>query len=86
MLSGGIFFAGEDLLMVIFALIVSDIFFVLGTWTEEAISHFANAHEDEENVDVVLMDFAVDISEVKLQLDPSRMKQTMQVPNPANKG
>jgi ech hydrogenase subunit B len=33
MLSGGIFFAGEDLLMVIFALIVSDIFFVLGAYS-----------------------------------------------------
>jgi hypothetical protein len=59
---------------------------VLGTWTEEAVSHFANAHGDEENVDVVLVDIAVDIGGVKIQLDQSQMEQAMQVPNPAYKG
>jgi hypothetical protein len=59
---------------------------VLGTWTDEAVNHFATAHADEENVDVVLLDFAVDISGIKLQLDQSQMEQTMQVPNPAYEG
>ena len=56
---------------------------VLGTWTEEAINHFQDEHGDEENVDVVLVDFAVDISGIKLQLDQRQMEQEMQVPNPA---
>jgi hypothetical protein len=56
---------------------------VLGTWTEEAISHFHTAHAGEETVDVVLVGMAVDISGIQLQLDQSQMEQTMQVPNPA---
>jgi hypothetical protein len=59
---------------------------VLGTWTEQAINHFQTAHEHEENVDVVLVDFAVDISGIQIQLDQSQMEQSMQVPNPAYKG
>jgi hypothetical protein len=59
---------------------------VLGTWTEEAISHFGTAHGDEENVDVVLVNMAVDISGIQLKFDQSQMEQTMQVPNPAYKG
>lgn len=56
---------------------------VLGTWTEEAISHFHTKHAGEETVDVVLVDFAVDVSGIQIQLDPSQMEQRMQVPNPA---
>jgi hypothetical protein len=59
---------------------------VLGTWTEEANNHFQDEHADEEFVDVVLVDFAVDISGIQLQLDQSQMEQTMQVPNPAYEG
>ncbi|MBN1244090.1 hypothetical protein JXA31_00680 [Candidatus Bathyarchaeota archaeon] len=56
---------------------------VLGTWTEEAIDHFENMHAGEEMVDVVLVDFAVDISGIQLQMDQGQMEQSMQVPNPA---
>jgi len=56
---------------------------VLGTWTKEAINHFQTAHGDEELVDVVLVDFAVDISGIQIQIDQSQMEQSMQVPNPA---
>ena len=56
---------------------------VLGTWTEEAISHFENEHGDEELVDVVLVDFAVDFSGLQIEIDQSQMEQSMQVPNPA---
>jgi len=56
---------------------------VLGTWTEEAISHFGTAHGDEELVDVVLVDFAVDFSGIQLEMDQGQMEQSMQVPNPA---
>ncbi len=59
---------------------------VLGTWTEEAISHFDTAHADEENVDVVLVDFAVDISGIQLQLDQGQIEQTIQAPNPVYEG
>jgi len=59
---------------------------VLGTWTEEAINHFKTKHAGEEFVDVVLVDFAVDISGIQLQLDQSQMEQKMQVPNPAYEG
>ena len=59
---------------------------VLGTWTEEANSHFQDEHAEEEFVDIVLVDFAVDISGIQLQLDQSQMEQTMQVPNPAYEG
>ncbi len=57
---------------------------VLGKWTDEAINHhFPNEHSGEEMVDVVLVDFVVDISGIQLQLDQSQMEQSMQVPNPA---
>jgi len=59
---------------------------VLGTWTDEAISHFRTGHADEENVDVVLVDFAVDIGGFQLQFDQSQMEQGMQVPNPVYEG
>ena len=59
---------------------------VLGTWTEEAISHFGTAHKHEELVDVVLVDFAVDVSGIQIQMDQSQMEQTMQVPNPVYEG
>jgi hypothetical protein len=59
---------------------------VLGKWTDEAISHFGSAHGNEENVDVVLVDFALDISGIQIQLGQSQMEQTMQVPNPAYQG
>jgi hypothetical protein len=59
---------------------------VLGKWTDEGISHFGTAHGDEEAVDVVLVDMAVDISGIQIQLDQSQMEQEMQVPNPAYKG
>jgi hypothetical protein len=59
---------------------------VLGTWTEEAISHFETAHGDEEFVDVVLVDFAVDVSGIQIQIDQSQMEEGMQVPNPVYEG
>jgi hypothetical protein len=60
---------------------------VVGAWTDEAINnHFPNEHADEQTVDVVLVDFAVDISGIQIQLDQSQMEQTMQVPNPAYQG
>jgi hypothetical protein len=61
---------------------------VLGKWTNEAINHFDDPdfHGNEENVEVVLVDMAVDISGIKIQLDQNQMDQTMQVPNPAYKG
>jgi hypothetical protein len=60
---------------------------VVGKWTDEAINnHFPNEHTGEETVDVVLVDFVVDISGIQIQLDQSQMEQTMQVPNPAYEG
>jgi hypothetical protein len=56
---------------------------VLGKWTDEGLGHFGTAHGDEENVDVVLVDMAVDISGIQIQLDQSQLDQTIQVPNPA---
>jgi hypothetical protein len=40
---------------------------VRGTWTEQAINHFHTAHAGEETVDVVLVDFAVDVSGITVQ-------------------
>jgi hypothetical protein len=59
---------------------------VLGTWTDEAINHFKNEHADEEFVDVVLVNMAVDISGIQLQMGQGQMEQRMQVPNPAYEG
>ena len=56
---------------------------VLGTWTEEAIDHFETAHGDEELVDVVLVDLAVNFSGIQLEMNQSQMEQSMKVPNPA---
>lgn len=55
---------------------------VVGTWTEAAITHCGKLHGDEELVDVVLVDFAVDISGIQIQMDEGQMED-MQVPNPA---
>jgi len=62
---------------------------VLGKWTEDALGetgHFKTEHGDEETVDVVLVDMAVDISGIQIQLDQNQMEQGMQVPNPEYKG
>jgi hypothetical protein len=59
---------------------------IFGKWTDEAINHFQNEHANEENVDVVLVDFAVDISGLRLELDQSQMGQGIQVPNPVYEG
>jgi hypothetical protein len=56
---------------------------VVGSWTEEAVDHCEAMHADEEMIDVVLVDLAVDFSGVQIQLDPSMMQQGMQIPNPA---
>jgi len=55
---------------------------VIGKWTDAAKSHFQNEHADEEFVDVVLADLAVDISGIQIQMDENEMGE-MQVPNPA---
>jgi hypothetical protein len=65
---------------------------VVGAWTDEAKDehgHFKEYHENEEFIDVVFADFAVDISGIQLELDPSQLGQSMegmQVPNPAFQG
>jgi hypothetical protein len=59
---------------------------IFGKWTDEAINHFQNEHANEENVDVVLVDFAVDISGLRLELDQSQIGQGIQVPNPVYEG
>lgn len=56
---------------------------VLGTWTDEAIIHFESAHGNEELVDAVLLDLAVDISGLQLEMGQGQMEQNIQVPNPA---
>jgi hypothetical protein len=40
---------------------------VVGTWTDEAISHFETAHAGEETAAVSLVDLAVDIKGIKVQ-------------------
>jgi hypothetical protein len=58
---------------------------VVGSWAPDALGdtgHFKTAHGDEEFVDVVLVDYAVDISGIQIQMDQGQMGQ-MQVPNPA---
>jgi hypothetical protein len=40
---------------------------VLGTWTEEAISHFQTAHAGEKSIDIALVDLAVDIQGITIQ-------------------
>ena len=56
---------------------------VVGAWTEAAITHCGNLHGDEELVDVVFVDFAVDISGIQIQMGEGQMEQSLQVPNPA---
>ncbi len=56
---------------------------VLGTWTEEAITHFRSAHGDEGLVDAVLVDLVLDISGLQLELGQGQLEQHIQVPNPA---
>jgi hypothetical protein len=50
---------------------------VLGTWTEEAISHFRNAHAGEEKVDANLVDLTVDVKGIQFTMD-----QSIEIPNP----
>ena len=62
---------------------------IVGSWTDDAISHFETAHGDEETVAVILAGFTVDISGIQLQLDPNQLGQSMEgmvVPNPAFQG
>ena len=62
---------------------------IVGSWTDDAISHFGTAHSNEQNVAVILSDFTVDISGIQLQLDPNQLGQSMEgmeVPNPAFQG
>jgi 23S rRNA U2552 (ribose-2'-O)-methylase RlmE/FtsJ len=54
---------------------------VVGSWTDEAVDHCRAEHVDEEMIDVVLVDLAVDFSGIQIQLDPSMMQQGMQIPN-----
>ena len=57
---------------------------IVGAWTDAALGHFETGHAGEEFVDVVLVDFAVDISGIQIELGQDQMgQQTMQVPNPA---
>lgn len=57
---------------------------IVGAWTDAALGHFEAGHAGEEFVDVVLVDFAVDISGIQIELGQDQMgQQTMQVPNPA---
>ena len=50
---------------------------VLGTWTEEAISHFQSAHAGEETIDANLIGFTVDVKGIQF-----KMNQRMELPNP----
>jgi hypothetical protein len=59
---------------------------VLGKLTDEAIQHLGDMHANEENVDVVFVDMAVDISGIQIQLNQNQMDQTMQIPNPVYEG
>ena len=58
---------------------------VNGQWTDAGKLHFQNDHANEEFVDVVLTNLAVDISGIQLQMDENQMGE-MQVPNPAFQG
>ena len=58
---------------------------VVGKWIDAAESHFQTEHADEEFVDAVLTDMAVDISGIQIQMDANEMGE-MQVPNPAFQG
>jgi hypothetical protein len=55
---------------------------ITGKWTDAAKTHCQNEHADEEFVDVILADFAVDISGIQFEMDEGQMGQ-MQIPNPA---
>jgi hypothetical protein len=59
---------------------------IIGTWTDDAIGHFENMHGNEETVAVFLMDFAVNISGIQIELDQNQLDQGMEVPNPAFQG
>ena len=50
---------------------------ILGTWTEDAITHFQTAHAREEMVDANLVGFTVDVKGIQF-----KMNQRMEIPNP----
>jgi hypothetical protein len=54
---------------------------ILGTWTEDAITHFQTAHAGEEMVDANLVGFTVDVKGIQVQMD-----QRMEIPNPTITG
>jgi hypothetical protein len=58
---------------------------VTGKWTDAAKVHFQNEHANEEFVDAILSDLAVDISGIQIQMNENQMDE-MQVPNPAFQG
>ena len=62
---------------------------IVGSWTDDALSHFETVHSNEQNVAVVLADLIMDISGIQLQLDPNQLglsMEGMEVPNPAFQG
>lgn len=59
---------------------------VIGAWKNAAKNHFKNLHGDEQEVDVVFVDLAVDISGVQIQMDELPTDEGMRVPNPAYEG
>ena len=50
---------------------------VLGTWTEEAISHFSAEHADEEMVTANLSGVTIDVKGLQFTMD-----QSVEIPNP----
>jgi hypothetical protein len=50
---------------------------LLGTWTEEAISHFRTSHAGEETVQANLVDLTVDVKGIQFTMD-----QSIEIPNP----
>jgi hypothetical protein len=54
---------------------------VLGTWTEDAITHFQTAHADEAMVDANLVGLTVDVRGIQV-----KMNQSIQIPNPSVNG
>lgn len=55
---------------------------LLITWTDNAEDHLKLLHSNEENVEVTLMNFGVDISGIQIGLDQNSMEQRMEIPNP----
>jgi hypothetical protein len=54
---------------------------LLGTWTEDAITHFRTEHAGEKMVDANLVNFIVDVKGIQVEMD-----QSIQVPNPTFTG